>query len=100
MAIKQRQNTGVLIGSIAGFFGGRVDQVLMRFVDIFKNSLIIIQIKGRCQNRYGYKAKAEYRKDGQFILFKAKQNQPKLRIIFMFVFFCPIFIPGLSVHLP
>ncbi len=26
---------GVLIGSIAGFFGGTVDQVLMRFVDIF-----------------------------------------------------------------
>lgn len=26
---------GVLIGSVAGFFGGTVDQVLMRFVDIF-----------------------------------------------------------------
>lgn len=26
---------GVLIGSIAGFFGGKVDQILMRFVDIF-----------------------------------------------------------------
>lgn len=26
---------GVLIGSISGFFGGRVDQILMRFVDIF-----------------------------------------------------------------
>lgn len=26
---------GVIIGSTAGFFGGKVDQVLMRFVDIF-----------------------------------------------------------------
>lgn len=26
---------GVLIGSVAGFFGGTVDQILMRFVDIF-----------------------------------------------------------------
>ncbi|MEN6562101.1 MAG: ABC transporter permease [Christensenella sp.] len=26
---------GVIIGSIAGFFGGKVDQVMMRFVDIF-----------------------------------------------------------------
>lgn len=26
---------GVIIGSIAGFFGGKVDQIMMRFVDIF-----------------------------------------------------------------
>ncbi|MBQ3210949.1 MAG: ABC transporter permease [Oscillospiraceae bacterium] len=26
---------GVLIGAISGFFGGKVDQILMRFVDIF-----------------------------------------------------------------
>ncbi len=26
---------GVLIGSLAGFYGGKVDQILMRFVDIF-----------------------------------------------------------------
>ena len=26
---------GVIIGSIAGFFGGKVDQIMMRFIDIF-----------------------------------------------------------------